>query len=97
MVDVQKDRFRIAQSLAEDTVDLNALTPRSNRRDPDISDILARKAEGRRELASRSFGEKIEMLEAMRARTEPIRRAREARRTKWMRVSEPFAASKSAR
>jgi len=46
---------------------------------PDISDILARKAEGRRELASRSFGEKIEMLEAMRERVEPIRKAREAR------------------
>jgi hypothetical protein len=43
---------------------------------PDISDILARKAEGRRELAARSFSEKLEILEAMRARVEPIRRAR---------------------
>lgn len=55
------------------------MTSRSTRRTPDISDILARKAEGRRELASRSFGEKIEILEAMRARVEPIRKAREAR------------------
>lgn len=55
------------------------MTSRSTRRTPDITDILARKAEGRRELASRSFGEKIEVLEAMRARVEPIRKAREAR------------------
>jgi hypothetical protein len=47
---------------------------------PDISDILARKAEGRRELADRSFGEKLKILEAMRARVEPIRRARAARK-----------------
>ena len=56
------------------------MTSRSNRTYPDVSDILARKAEGRREIASRSFGEKIEMLEAMRARLTPIRKAREARR-----------------
>lgn len=47
---------------------------------PDISDILARKAEGRRELATRSFADKIEILEAMRERVEPIRKAREARK-----------------
>jgi hypothetical protein len=47
---------------------------------PDISDILARKAEGRRELAKRTLGEKIDALEALRARIEPIRKAREARR-----------------
>ena len=56
------------------------MTSRSNRTYPDVSDILARKAEGRREIASRSFGEKIEMLEAMRARLTPIHKAREARR-----------------
>ncbi len=49
---------------------------------PDVSDILARKEEGRRELAARSFGEKIDILEAMRARVEPIRKAREERRKK---------------
>ncbi len=47
---------------------------------PDITDLLARKAAGRRERASRSFGEKIDMLEALRARVAPIRKAREARR-----------------
>jgi hypothetical protein len=52
-----------------------------NRRYPDISDVLARKAEGRRNLAARSFGEKIDMLEAMRARVAPIRKAREARKS----------------
>ena len=56
------------------------MTSRSTRLYPDISDILRRKAEGRRDLASRSFGEKIEILEALRERAEPIRKAREARR-----------------
>ena len=54
---------------------------RSNdNRYPDISDILVRKAEGRKSLATLSFGEKLEKLEEMRARVEPIRRARDARR-----------------
>jgi hypothetical protein len=47
---------------------------------PDISDILARKAEGRRKNARRTLGEKIAMMEALRDRVEPLRRAREARR-----------------
>ena len=47
---------------------------------PDISDILARKAEGRREIAKRSFGEKIAMIEALRERLAPFKRAREERR-----------------
>jgi hypothetical protein len=47
---------------------------------PDISDILARKAEGRRDLARRSFGEKIAWCEMMRERLAPLKRAREARR-----------------
>ena len=47
---------------------------------PDISDILARKAEGRRNLAALTFGQEIDILEAMRARVEPFRRAREAKR-----------------
>jgi hypothetical protein len=47
---------------------------------PDISDILARKAEGRRELAGRSFGEKIAMVEKLRERLAPLKRAREQRR-----------------
>jgi hypothetical protein len=49
---------------------------------PDISDILARKAEGRREISRRSLGEKIAMMEALRERLEPFKRAREARQAK---------------
>jgi hypothetical protein len=55
---------------------------------PDISDILARKAEGRREIARRSFGEKIAMMEALRERLEPFKRAREARQAKRKERSE---------
>jgi len=55
------------------------MTSRSTRLYPDISGLLRRKAEGRRDLASKSFGEKIEILEALRERVEPIRKAREAR------------------
>lgn len=46
---------------------------------PDISDILARKEQGRRDLAALSFAEKIAILEAMRERVAPIRRARDLR------------------
>jgi hypothetical protein len=46
---------------------------------PDVSDILARKAEGRRELARRSFGEKISAMEVLRERLAPLKRAREER------------------
>ena len=56
---------------------------------PDISDMLARKAEGRREIAGRSFGEKIAMVEKLRERLAPLKRAREQRReaerTGWSR------------
>jgi hypothetical protein len=55
---------------------------------PDISDILARKAEGRREIARRSFGEKIAMMEALRERLEPLRRLREARRAEREKAGE---------
>jgi len=46
---------------------------------PDISDILARKAEGRREAARRTFGEKIAWAEEMRERLAPLKLAREER------------------
>jgi hypothetical protein len=46
---------------------------------PDISDILARKAEGRRDAARRTFGEKIAWAEEMRERLAPLKRAREER------------------
>lgn len=44
---------------------------------PDISDILQRKAEGRREAEKPTLGQKIAKIEAMRARLEPFKRARE--------------------
>ena len=47
---------------------------------PDTSDIIARKAAGRRVAARRSFSEKIAIVEALRARVEPLRQAREAAR-----------------
>ena len=47
----------------------------------DVSDILARKAEGRREIARRSFAQKIAMIEAMRERLAPLKRSREMRRS----------------
>lgn len=47
---------------------------------PDISDILRAKAERRRDIARRSFGEKIAMMEALRERVAPFKRARERRR-----------------
>ena len=47
---------------------------------PDISDILTRKAKGRRDSARRSFGEKIAAIEALRERIAPMKQAREARR-----------------
>ena len=46
---------------------------------PDISDILARKAEGRRQLSRLSFGQKIALVEALRERLAPLKRAREQR------------------
>jgi hypothetical protein len=46
---------------------------------PDISDILARKAEARRERSRRSFGEKIAIIEALRERLAPFKHAREQR------------------
>lgn len=49
---------------------------------PDISDIIARKAAGRRAAARRSFAEKIAMVEALRERVEPLKQAREAARAK---------------
>ena len=49
---------------------------------PDISDIHARKAEGRRRRAKLSFAEKLVILDEMKNRIEPIVQARNARRGK---------------
>ena len=54
---------------------------------PDISDILKAKAERRRDVARRSFGEKIAMIEALRARVAPLKRARERRAAKGVNSS----------
>jgi hypothetical protein len=48
---------------------------------PVVLDMLARKARRRAELAHMSFGEKIALMEALRARLTPFKRVREARRT----------------
>ena len=47
---------------------------------PDISDILKAKAERRRDIARRSFGEKIAMMDALRQELAPFKRLREQRR-----------------
>lgn len=47
---------------------------------PDISDILAHKAAGRRQRASLSFAEKLAILDALKERVGPIIQAREFRR-----------------
>jgi hypothetical protein len=54
---------------------------------PDISDILARKKEGRRKISRRSFGEKIAMVERMRERLAPLKRMREERKKRKSRES----------
>jgi hypothetical protein len=46
---------------------------------PDITDILAQKARGRRERASLSFAEKLAILDKLRADLAPIVQARQAR------------------
>jgi hypothetical protein len=47
---------------------------------PDVTEILAQKASSRRQSASLSFAEKLDILDALRARVEPIVRAREIRK-----------------
>jgi hypothetical protein len=52
---------------------------------PDISDILARKASGRRQRAALSFAEKLAILDALRERVAPLVRARKLRRERQAR------------
>jgi len=52
---------------------------------PDISDILAHKAAGRRQRAALSFVEKLAVLDALKERVEPIIQAREFRRRRKIR------------
>lgn len=49
---------------------------------PDISDILARKEEGRKTASRRSLGEKIAWLERVHAELKPLRNLREANRAR---------------
>jgi hypothetical protein len=54
---------------------------------PDISDILARKAEGRRQRAALSFAEKLAILDALRERIAPLVRARKLRRERQVQLA----------
>jgi hypothetical protein len=47
---------------------------------PDISDVLARKASGRRQRAALGFAEKLDILDTLRERVEPLVQARKSRR-----------------
>jgi len=46
---------------------------------PDISDILVQKVSGRQQRAALSFSVKLDILDAMRARVEPLVHARKIR------------------
>ncbi len=56
---------------------------------PDISDILARKASGRRQRAALSFAEKLRILDALKERVEPLVQARKVRGEKQARSLSP--------
>jgi hypothetical protein len=58
---------------------MTAMKPPASISYPDVSDILARKAEARREIARLSFGQKIAMVEDMRERLVPFKKARKER------------------
>jgi hypothetical protein len=47
--------------------------------DLDINDILRRKAQGRKRLSRLSFGEKVQVVEAMRVQADAFRRLRQSR------------------
>lgn len=49
---------------------------------PDISAILADKAEGRRQRAALSFAEKLDILDELKKRVRPIIEARQVRERK---------------
>jgi hypothetical protein len=51
---------------------------------PDLSDILARKLSGRQLSAALGFSRKLDILDAMRARVEPLVRARKSRTARRM-------------
>jgi hypothetical protein len=70
-------RARLALSAG----DLNIAAEMKNSRPdyPDISDILAQKAAGRRQRAALSFAEKLAILDALKERVAPLVEARKVR------------------
>jgi hypothetical protein len=54
---------------------------------PDISDILARKSLGRKERGRLGFAQKLDILDALKARAEPFVQARTARARRKTRTS----------
>jgi hypothetical protein len=84
-----KDRINIMQFLDEEAVDTEALCNIIGKHginaawrivcEFDISDIVKAKAEGRRDNARRSFGEKIAAMEALREELALFKRLREQR------------------
>lgn len=53
---------------------------------PDISPILAQKAEGRRQQAALSFAQKLVIMDEMKERVAPLVRARELRKRKQRQI-----------
>jgi len=56
---------------------------------PDLSDILARKASGRRQRATLTFAEKLRILDALKERIAPLIQARKVRRENRVRSLSP--------
>jgi hypothetical protein len=56
---------------------------------PDISEILAHKAAGRRQRAALSFAEKLVVLDSLKQRVEPIVQARNFRSKKKLQSKSP--------
>jgi hypothetical protein len=54
---------------------------------PDISEILARKASGRRLRGALSFVEKLAILDALKERIEPLVQARKARKERQVQAA----------
>lgn len=59
---------------------------------PDRTDIHARKQQGRREAAARTFGEKIAAMEALRERLAPLKLARDAEASRRRERGKPWPA-----
>jgi len=82
------DRHGLTKMGEISSADGNRGAQMSSPKYPDISDIIARKEDGRRELAALSFSRKLAILEEMRERLAPLRKAFEKRRAKLATTSE---------